>query len=73
MPRHARRKLYDVHEATKSACPQRNCWVHLGELFAIEAEICGQLPQERLVAAYRTVGALAGGYAKLRFEEGYSE
>jgi hypothetical protein len=44
---HARRKLYEVHAATKSPAAQA-LLERIGELFAIEAEIRGRLPQERL-------------------------
>lgn len=43
---HARRKLYEVHEATKSPAA-KELLERIGRLFAIEAEIRGQTPQER--------------------------
>ena len=46
---HARRKLYEVHAATKSPAAQE-LLEHIGELFAIEATIRGRSPQERQAA-----------------------
>jgi transposase len=64
---HARRKLYEVHAATKSpaAC---DLLERIGELFAIEADIRGHQPQERLaVRTEQSVPLLA--QMKSRFEE----
>ena len=44
---HARRKLYDVHAATKSPAAYE-LLERIGELFAIEADIRGHQPYERL-------------------------
>ena len=64
---HARRKLYEVHVATKSPAAQE-LLERIGELFAIEADIRGHQPQERLaVRAERSVPLLA--QMKTRFEE----
>ncbi len=64
---HARRKLYEVHAATKSPAAQEllQC---IGELFAIEANVRGHQPQERLaVRAEQSVPLLA--QMKTRFEQ----
>jgi len=45
---HARRKIYEVHAATASPAAAA-LLERIGELFAIEAEIRGQTPQERLI------------------------
>jgi transposase len=64
---HARRKLYEVHAATKSPAAQE-LLERIGELFAIEADIRGKSPQERLaVRSEQSVPLLA--QIKLRFEE----
>jgi transposase len=64
---HARRKLYEVHAATKSPAAQE-LLERIGELFAIEAEIRGRSPQERqAVRAERSVPLLA--QMKTRFED----
>ena len=64
---HARRKLYEVHAATQSPAA-KELLERIGELFAIEAEILGRQPQERLaVRAERSVPLLA--HMKTRFEE----
>lgn len=52
---HARRKLYEVHISTKSAAAKELLDL-IGSLFAIEAEILGRSPQERL--AVRTERSL---------------
>ncbi|MGH7022553.1 MAG: IS66 family transposase [Caulobacteraceae bacterium] len=44
---HARRKLYEVHQATGSAAAQE-ALERIGELFAIEAQINGRPPEVRL-------------------------
>jgi transposase len=44
---HARRKLYDVHLATASPIA-RDALEQIGELFAIEREISGRTPEQRL-------------------------
>lgn len=44
---HARRKIYEVHEATGSPAA-RALLDRIGELFAIEADIRGKAPDERL-------------------------
>lgn len=44
---HARRKLYDVHQATASPLAQ-NALEKIADLFAIEQEIRGQQPDRRL-------------------------
>jgi hypothetical protein len=44
---HARRKLYEVHEATASPLA-KEALDRIAELFAIEAAINGRAPQERL-------------------------
>lgn len=46
---HARRKFYDVFEATKSPLAEE-ALKRIGELYAIEAEITGQPAEARLVA-----------------------
>jgi hypothetical protein len=46
---HARRKLYDVHAATNSAIA-RETLERIGQLFAIEAEINGNEPAQRLAS-----------------------
>lgn len=43
----ARRKIYDVHKATKSPVALA-LLERIQDLFAIEADICGRLPEERL-------------------------
>jgi transposase len=64
---HARRKLYDVHHATQSPAAQE-LLERIGELFAIEEEIRGRCPQERLAARIeRSVPLLA--QIKTRGEE----
>ena len=64
---HARRKLYEVHAATKSLAAQE-LLERIGELFAIEADIRGKSPQERLAARIeKSLPLLA--QIKLRFEE----
>ena len=64
---HARRKIYEVHAATKSPAAEE-LLKRIGELFAIEAEIRGRQPHERLAARVeRSVPLLA--HIKLRFEE----
>lgn len=64
---HARRKLYEVHGATKSPAAKELLEM-IGELFAIEAEIRGKPPQERqAVRAERSVPLLAR--LKARFGE----
>jgi transposase len=64
---HARRKLYEVHAATKSPAAQE-LLERIGELFAIEADIRGKSPQERLAARIeKSLPLLA--QIKLRFEE----
>ena len=56
---HARRKLYEVHAATKSPAAQE-LLERIGGLFAIEADIRGQSSQERLaVRTERSVPLLA--------------
>jgi transposase len=63
---HARRKIYDVHHATKSPAA-KELLERIGELFAIEEEISGRRPQDRLAArAERSVPLLA--QMKSRFE-----
>lgn len=55
---HARRKLYDVHAATKSPIAQA-ALERMARLFAIEAEIRGQAPAARLAARrQRSLGEL---------------
>ena len=49
---HARRKLYDVHIATGSAVA-KEALERIGSLFAIEAEIRGQAPDERQATRQR--------------------
>lgn len=44
---HARRKIYEVHAATKSPAAH-DLLEHIGELFAVEAGIKGKPPEERL-------------------------
>jgi transposase len=44
---HARRKLYDVHVATASPIA-RDALEQIGELFAIECQISGRTPEQRL-------------------------
>ena len=64
---HARRKIYDVHHATKSPAA-KELLERIGDLFAIEEEIRGQSPQERqAVRAERAAPLLA--QMKHRFEE----
>jgi transposase len=46
---HARRKLYDVHLATASPIA-RDALEQIGRLFAIEREISGRSPEQRLAA-----------------------
>jgi transposase len=68
---HARRKIYEVHAATKSPAAQE-LLERISELFAIEADIRGRSPQERLaVRAERSVPLLA--QIKLRFEDTLSK
>ena len=63
---HARRKLYEVHAATKSPAAQE-LLERIGELFAIEADIRGKSPQERMaVRSEQSVTLLAK--MKSRFE-----
>ncbi len=63
---HARRKLYEVHAATKSPAAQE-LLEHIGDLFAIEATIRGQLPQEReATRAEQSLPLLA--QMKIKFE-----
>jgi transposase len=52
---HARRKIYEVHAATASPAA-RLLLYKIGELFAIEAEIRGKMPDQRL--AIRTEHAI---------------
>ena len=64
---HARRKIYEVHAATKSPAAQE-LLERIGELFAIEADIRGRAPQERLaVRIERSVPLLT--QIKLKFEQ----
>jgi hypothetical protein len=57
---HARRKIYDVHAATSSPAA-RALLDRIGELFAIETEIGGRTPEDRLaVRIDRSVLLLAG-------------
>jgi transposase len=64
---HARRKIYDVHHATKSPAA-KELLDRIAELFAIEAEISGRCPLDRQAArAERAVPLLA--QMKTRFEE----
>jgi transposase len=64
---HARRKIYEVHAATKSPAAQE-LLERIGELFAIEADIRGRTPQERLAARIeRSVPLLT--HIKLKFEQ----
>ena len=64
---HARRKLYEVHAATKSPAAH-DLLERIGELFTIEADIRGKLPEERLaVRTEQSVPLLA--QIKSRFEE----
>jgi transposase len=64
---HARRKLYEVHVATKSPAAQE-LLKRIGELFAIEDGIRGQPPQERqAVRAERSAPLLE--QLKNRFED----
>jgi len=64
---HARRKLYEVHAATKSPAAQE-LLERISALFAIEADIRGRSPQERLNArTERSVPLLA--QMKLKFED----
>ncbi len=68
---HARRKLYDVHEATKSPAA-KELLESIAELFAIEQDILGRSPQERpAVRIQRSVPLLA--QLKVRFEETLSQ
>jgi transposase len=68
---HARRKLYDVHHATGSPAAHE-LLERIGELFAIEEDIRGRPPEERLAArAERSVPLLA--HLKARFEETLSK
>ena len=56
---HARRKIYEVHAATGSPAAQL-LLSRIGELFAIEADIRGKTPDERLAArTAQTVPLLA--------------
>ena len=64
---HARRKLYDVHHATRSPAAEE-LLERISELFAIEEELRGRCPQERqAIRAERSVPLLA--QLKARFEE----
>jgi transposase len=64
---HARRKIYEVHAATGSPAA-KELLERIGELFAIEDDIRGRSPQERLAArTERSVPLLA--QMKLKFEE----
>jgi transposase len=64
---HARRKLYEVDAATKLLAAQE-LLQRIGELFAIEANVRGYQPQERLaVRAEQSVPLLA--QIKTRFEQ----
>jgi transposase len=64
---HARRKIYEVHAATQSPAAQE-LLERIGELFAIEADIRGHQPQERLaVRTEQSVPLLT--QMKIRFEE----
>lgn len=64
---HARRKLYDVHQATQSPAAH-DLLERIGELFAIEVEIRGKPPQERQsVRTEQSVSLLA--QMKTRFED----
>lgn len=64
---HARRKLYEVHAATNSPAAQE-LLQRIGELFAIEANVRGHQPQERLaVRAEQSVPLLA--QMRTRFEQ----
>jgi len=49
---HARRKLYEVHEATASPLA-REALARIAELFVIEQQITGCAPQQRLAARQR--------------------
>jgi transposase len=63
---HARRKLYEVHVATKSSAAQE-LLERIGELFAVEDGIRGRPPEERVaVRADHSVPLLA--HIKARFE-----
>jgi transposase len=56
---HARRKIFEVHEHTASPAAQE-ALERIAELFAIEAEIGGRQPDQRLAARQaRTVAKLA--------------
>jgi len=50
---HARRKLYDVYEATASPLA-KEALERIAELFTIEARIKGRAPPERLAYASKT-------------------
>jgi transposase len=64
---HARRKIYDEHHANKSPAA-KEMLERIGELFAIEDDVRGQPPQERLaVRSERSVPLLA--QIKVMFEE----
>jgi transposase len=64
---HARRKLYEVHHATQSPAAQE-LLERIGDLFAIEENIRGRSPKERLaVRAERSAPLLA--QIKTRSEE----
>ena len=68
---HARRKIYEVHAATASPAA-KELLERIGELFAIEAEIRGRTPQERLaVRTERSAPLLA--QMKNRFENTLSK
>jgi transposase len=64
---HARRKVYDVHAATASPRAQE-LLESIGRLFAIEAEIKGRSPEERLAARQEKSAPLLTAL-KVRFEE----
>lgn len=62
---HARRKFFDVHEATKSA-PAREALDRIGALYRIEHDIRGRSPEQRLRArADRTAPLMAELHAWL--------
>ena len=49
----ARRKIYEVHDATALRLRRRNCWNASAKLFAVEEAIRGKLPGEHFKAAAR--------------------
>jgi transposase len=57
---HARRKLYEVHEATASPLA-REALERIAELFVIEQQINGRAPPERLAARQRDAVPLLAG------------